>query len=140
MNALYKKRGQRGFTLIELIVVIAVLAILAAVLLPRFIGFTENAHEKSALADAKNIATAFEAIVAEGDTPDVGLVEGYLGRDIDEFNNGDTSVECKIDAGDIDAGGFAYQKAWASGDSYVVYYDADSGYLGLQAPTTPSNP
>lgn len=45
---------KKGFTLIELIVVIAILGILALVLLPKFSGFTDNARQKSAVAEAKS--------------------------------------------------------------------------------------
>ncbi len=63
-----KKKNQKGFTLIELIVVIAILAILAAILIPRFTGFQEKARRTQALVDAKQIATAIDSLVAESIT------------------------------------------------------------------------
>lgn len=60
-----KKRNQRGFTLIELIVVIAIIAILAAVLIPRFTGFQDKARATQAVVDAKQIATALDSYFAE---------------------------------------------------------------------------
>ena len=60
--------NRKGFTLIELIVVIAIIAILAAVLVPRMIGFTDNARRRAVESDARNILTAASAIVAEGNT------------------------------------------------------------------------
>ena len=68
MYQLLRKRlaGKKGFTLIELIVVIAVIAILAVILIPRFVGFTKSAREKSVMSDARNVLMALEALDAEG--------------------------------------------------------------------------
>jgi prepilin-type N-terminal cleavage/methylation domain-containing protein len=52
------KRNKKGFTLIELIVVIAIIAILAAIAIPSFIGITDQANQKVAIANANSIATA----------------------------------------------------------------------------------
>lgn len=58
-------RKKKGFTLIELIVVIAILGILAAVLIPRFTGFTAKANQTQSLVSAKQVATAYDAWFAE---------------------------------------------------------------------------
>lgn len=83
-------KNRKGFTLIELIVVIAIIAILAAVLIPRFVGFSDSAREKSALSDARNILLALEALDAEGKFPDTSddstvvteEVNNYVGKKI----------------------------------------------------------
>ena len=55
------RKNKKGFTLIELIVVIAILAILAAIAIPSFIGITDQANDKVALANARSISSAFNA-------------------------------------------------------------------------------
>ncbi len=55
------RKNKKGFTLIELIVVIAILAILAAIAIPTFSGITNSADERVELANARSIATAYNA-------------------------------------------------------------------------------
>lgn len=58
------RTNKKGFTLIELIVVIAILAILAAIAIPTFSGITDSADERVELANARSIATAYNAYAA----------------------------------------------------------------------------
>lgn len=65
-RALHKRtKGERGFTLIELIVVIAVLGVLATLVVPRVIGVKEDAEEKAQEANKKIIINALERYYAE---------------------------------------------------------------------------
>lgn len=53
-----EKRGQRGFTLMELVVVIGVLSTLAALMVPMAVSYIANARIQRAKADMKAIETA----------------------------------------------------------------------------------
>ena len=67
-NALLKKRkSNKGFTLIELIVVIAIIAILSLLLVPRFLGFTESAKVSADKAACATIEKGVMTLLATGE-------------------------------------------------------------------------
>ena len=53
-------RAPRGFTLIELMVVIAILGILAALIVPKFVGFTDDAKVGAAKQDIASLMQALK--------------------------------------------------------------------------------
>jgi type II secretion system protein G len=53
-------KGQKGFTLIELIIVIAIIAILAAVAIPNYLAFRDRANISAAKESMGAIRTALE--------------------------------------------------------------------------------
>jgi len=61
IRAFHKKRGQKGFTLIELMIVIAIIGILAAIAIPQFTQYRKRAYDASAKADLKSAYTAAQA-------------------------------------------------------------------------------
>ncbi len=60
-----RKEGQKGFTLIELMIVVAIIGILAAIAIPQFSAYRNRGFKATMQADAKNVHTAVQAYLVD---------------------------------------------------------------------------
>jgi type IV pilus assembly protein PilA len=61
------RKGQKGFTLIELMIVVAIIGILAAIAIPNFISFKKKAIISSAVANLETLRSALTQYAADRD-------------------------------------------------------------------------
>ncbi|MBW1930939.1 MAG: pilin [Deltaproteobacteria bacterium] len=55
-----RKKCQKGFTLIELMIVIAIIGVLAAIAIPQFSAYRTRSFNSAAVSDLRNFKTAME--------------------------------------------------------------------------------
>ena len=66
MKNIMKRRNKKGFTIVELVIVIGVIGILSAILIPTFVGVTNNAKRARTQANLANAYSAYAAEAADG--------------------------------------------------------------------------
>lgn len=63
-----KTMGNKGFSLVELIVVIAIMAVLVGVLAPQFIKYVENSRVSTDMQNVQELKTAIEVWAADNES------------------------------------------------------------------------
>jgi prepilin-type N-terminal cleavage/methylation domain-containing protein len=84
-----RKEGQKGFTLIELMIVVAIIGILAAIAIPQFASYRTKGYNTKAKAELKSAYTACQAYFS--DHPTVTTCDA-AGAQAGGFNNSNDVV------------------------------------------------
>ena len=58
-------KGERGFTLVELLIVVAIIGILAAIAIPQFAAYRTRSYNAAAVSDMRNVRTVQESLFAD---------------------------------------------------------------------------
>ena len=118
-----KRRNDKGFTLVELIVVLVILAILAAILVPALLGYIDKAREKQVTTNAEAAYVAAQATATE-----------YYGKNITTLPTDYKDAITKLT--DIQEN-FSVQVGYKGGsghDKYIIskfVYTAENGRIAV---------
>jgi prepilin-type N-terminal cleavage/methylation domain-containing protein len=123
-----KFNGNKGFTLIELIVVIAILAAMAALALPTMTGLIANSKEQVAKSNARTVYSAGQAYAVTHPSSNTTLTSTDLSSMLGSGMTGDYSAT-------ISDG--ACESAWWNGGAgaYQATYTASDGSFATASGT-----
>ncbi|MDO4544872.1 MAG: prepilin-type N-terminal cleavage/methylation domain-containing protein [Bacillota bacterium] len=133
-----KKKGNKGFTLVEVIVVLVILAILAAILIPSMIGWIKKAQDSSLITECRTVVLAAQTTAVELYTDGTLSDEGLYGRrdeiiELAEVDGTIVEITCDVESATITR--LLYK---AANGKYVLYENgkytvSDDGTAGNSA-------
>ena len=100
-----KKKDNKGFTLVELVIVVAILAILVGILAPQYTKYVEKSRKAADAANLENLVTAFKTAASDGD---------------DKVASGTYKISIDIDGAKLETVAGTTATKVSSGDTYTA--------------------
>ncbi|MCE7536553.1 pilin [Aliivibrio fischeri] len=119
-----KRQGQKGFTLIELMIVVAIIGVLSAIAIPAYKDYVSKSQAASALATLKSLVTPAELIIQEegsisGGVSLLGISAGSNTLGTLEIGTDDKSIKFTFNGGNLDTNTMTMNRDDATGWSCV---------------------
>ena len=91
-----KKKDNKGFTLVELVIVVAILAILVGILAPQYTKYVEKSRKAADASNLENLVTAFKTAASDGnDQIPAGTYTFTINKATKDKTTGTTTLECE---------------------------------------------
>ena len=88
-----RKKDNKGFTLVELVIVVAILAILVGILAPQYTKYVEKSRKAADASNLENMVTAFKTAASDGtDSVEAGAYSIEIKTAGTEFKKGTDDV------------------------------------------------
>ena len=123
------RKGEKGFTMIELLIVVAILGVLAAVVIPNVGRFIGRGESEAAATELSNVQTAVISMMVDNGLSELPNPVLVATSDMSAFPDA-TSVAGSADKL-TDPSGVTYLASPADADGYILYqHDITGGGLG----------
>ncbi|HHY96118.1 MAG TPA: type II secretion system protein [Firmicutes bacterium] len=133
-------KGEKGFTLVELMIVIGIIVILASILIAQWSGARKRAYDSQALTVCRNAALAAQIYYNDNDNSYKGIAADKL-HDIeaslpDAENPSSGAFVGEYTVGELGSDGQDFQVKVKHTNGTKTYYATKDG-VSTTAPTTP---